>query len=126
MNSFFANKGLGFWFTVAAVILNLIAVILYGVSRENVTGVITALLVSAIIVGVIVAFKHFRFTEFLPFVLSAIPLAMAVFILLDNISQIWFKNNVVGLSATIIPAIVFMALATVSSAAALVCSHEQE
>lgn len=126
MKNFLAKKGLGWYFTAVAVILNLLGVILYGVSRENTSSAIIVLLVFAMATGVAVALKHFKFTEYVPFILSVIPFALTVAILLENVTQIWFKNNVVGLSSTIIPAVVFMALATILSACAVVSKHEKD
>lgn len=126
MKDFFAKKSIGFYFTAAAIVLSLLACILYGVSRENVNAAIIVLLAFAMVTGVIVAVKPIKYAEAVPFVLTAIPLGFATYILIENISQIFFKNNVIGLSGTFVTSFVFIALAAVVSAVSLVVRQEKE
>ena len=126
MKNFFAKKSWGFYCIAVAVVLDLLACILYGISRENNTGAIIILLVFAMVTGVIVAVKPFKYTEYVPFVLTAIPFGLITYILIENISQIFFKNNVIGISGTFITSFVLIILAMVACAVSLVVKHEKE
>ena len=123
---FIGKKSVGFYCAIAAVILNLIGCILYGVSRENVNALVIVFLAIATAVSIVVAIKPFKYIEFISFGLSAAAVGITLYLLLGNIAEIMFKNNVIGLSATFIPAFVFIVLGGVSAALAAILKQEKE
>lgn len=126
MKNFLAKKGIGFYFTAAAVVLGLIGVILYGVSRENVSVAVTVLLVLAVATGAVVAVKPFKFTEFVPLAFGIVSFGMLLVILLDNIAEIAFKNNMLGLSGEFVAGLIFIVLALIGFVGGLVAKQEKE
>lgn len=125
MKNFLDKKSFGFYLTVATVVLGLLACILYGVSRENKEISVILLLVFAMAFGVLVLVKPFTFTEYLPFVLSAASTGIMFKILLDNLADIFAKNNVIGLSGTFVASLVFVVLAMIVSACSVVFKQEK-
>lgn len=126
MKEFIEKKGLGFWFVAAAVICDLLGCILFGVSRENVSTLAVVFLALAAVAGAVVVVKPFKFTEFVPFVLTAAATGLIAYVLIENISQIFFKNNVIGLSGTFVCSVVFVVLGMLASAAAIVLKQEKK
>lgn len=126
MKEFFAKKSIGFYLTMAAAVCGIIAVSLFAASRENKDGAaIIALLAIAIVCSAAIAVRHFTLTEYVPLVLNAAATGLIFVVLLNNIADIFAKNNVIGLSAGFIVSIVFCFLATIASCAAVICKHEK-
>ena len=125
IKDFIGKKSVGFYMTVAAAVLSLSACILFGVSRENKQVAIVVLLALAIVACGMVAVKPFFLTEFLPLVFTAVSTGMILVVLLNNLADIFAKNNVVGLSGTFIASLVFAALAMIVSALAAIFKQEK-
>ncbi len=119
VKGFISKKGLGFYFEIAALVLSLIGCILYGVSRENDSAAVIVLLIIGMVVSLVVAIKPIKYVEYVPFILITAATAVTVEILLENVAQIMFKNNMLGISATFIPALVFIVLGMICSALAV-------
>lgn len=125
MNTFFARKSVGFYATAVAVVLGIVALCLFATSRENNSSAIVGLLVAGVICSTLVGVKHFKLTEYIPLILNSIALAMIFRVLLDNLADIFAKNNVLGLSSGFIASMVFCLLATAGSVVAVICNHEK-
>ncbi len=125
VKEFFAKKGVGFYLTVATAVLSLLGCILFGVSRENKFVAPVVLLILALVACCVVAVKPFFLTEYLPLVFTAIPAGMIIVILLNNVADIFAKNNMLGLSGTFVTSVVFVVLAMIVSALATVFKQEK-
>ena len=125
MKTFFAKKSVGFYATAAAAVLGIIAVILFATSRENNSTAIVGLLAAGLVCSALIAVKHVKLTEYIPLVLNAVALGMIFKVLLDNLADIFAKNNVLGLSSGFIASMIFCLLAAVGSIVAVICKHEK-
>ena len=126
MNKISNKKGVGFYSTLIATVCSLLACLLYSISRENVSEMVTYLLAAAVVAGAIVALVPFKCAEYVPFALNAVPFGLMTYILIENISQIFFKNNVIGISVTFIAAFAFMVVAMITSSVSLVADHKKD
>lgn len=124
---FFAKKSAGFYATVLAVILGIVAVSVFSASRESdgETAIIW-LLVAAIVCSAFVAVIHIPLTEYVPLALYAIAAALVLILFLNNMADIFAKNNVLGLSTEFVVSMVFCVLAMVSSCVSVICGHEKK
>ena len=125
MKEFFAKKSAGFYASVVAVVLGIVAVCAFAPARENQDSTIVVLMILGILCSAIVAVKHFPLTEYIPLICNAAALAMVFNVLLHNLADIFAKNNVIGLSTGFILSMVFCALAAIASIVAVAAKHER-
>ena len=70
MKKFISNKGIGFYLLLVASILSFISAILFSTCREGKETWVIVLSVIAGIIALLVSFKRFKFTEYIPLIVS--------------------------------------------------------
>ena len=113
MKKFISNKGIGFYLLLVASILSFISAILFSTCREGKETLVIVLSVIAGIIALLVSFKRFKFTEYIPLILQSVSLGLILFTFLNLLADIFAKNNVIGISGGFITSFVFGAISTV-------------
>ncbi len=113
MKKFISNKGIGFYLLLVASILSFISAILFSTCREGKETWVIVLSVIAGIIALLVSFKRFKFTEYIPLILESVSLGLILFTFLNLLADIFAKNNVIGISGGFITSFVFGAISTV-------------
>lgn len=113
MKKFISNKGIGFYLLLVASILSFISAILFSTCREGKETWVIVLSVIAGIIALLVSFKRFKFTEYIPLILQSVSLGLILFTFLNLLADIFAKNNVIGISGGFITSFVFGAISTV-------------
>lgn len=126
IKEFFSKKSLGTYFLLAGAIISVIYAIVYGVSRENAGSWMLLFPILAAVLAIALSFFRIRYLEYIPFVLSIVSLSLAVFVLLDNLADIFAKNNVLGLSGAFIFALVLAIIGTLCFALSTIFKLDKE